>query len=231
MAKTILIVDDEEKIAEVISKYLNNAGYDTREVVTAKEALTAIRTYSIDFAILDLMLPDMRGEELCTILRKETSIPILMLTAKVREHERINGLALGADDYMIKPFSPKELVMRVKTIFRRVHEHDLLADRISYDKGDLTIDASAQEVYREGKSVGLTKVEFKTLLVLARHPNRTFSREELVEKVLGFDYEGETRTIDQHIKNLRYKIEPDPKHPSFIQTVFGVGYRFKGDSS
>ncbi|MCD7034278.1 response regulator transcription factor [Metabacillus sp. GX 13764] len=228
MAKTILIVDDEEKILEVISTYLKNEGYQTVEASTGQEALRLMKNHYIDFVILDLMLPDISGEEVCTFIRREAAVPILMLTAKVKENERINGLSLGADDYMIKPFSPRELVMRVKAIMRRVNESDLLADQISYGGGELTVDAKAKEVFLKHTQVYLTPIEYKTLLVLARNPNRTFSREELVAKVLGFDYEGEPRTIDQHIKNLRYKIEADPKQPKYIHTVFGAGYKFKG---
>ncbi|MGG1573489.1 response regulator transcription factor [Fictibacillus sp. NRS-1165] len=228
--KTILIVDDEVKILEVVSSYLRDEGYQTIEASTGQEALNQIRRCHIDFVILDLMLPDISGEEVCHTIRQEVSVPILMLTAKVKEEERINGLSLGADDYMIKPFSPRELVMRVKTILRRSNEIDLLADRISYNDGELTIDAISQEVFLKGNEVNLTPNEYKALLVLARHPKRTFSRNELVEKVLGFDYEGETRAIDQHIKNLRHKIENNPKKPQYIQTVFGIGYKFKGSS-
>ncbi|MDN4525513.1 response regulator transcription factor [Fictibacillus fluitans] len=229
MAKTILIIDDEEKILEVISTYLRKNGYKTIEASTGQEALRHMKNNHIDFVILDLMLPDMSGEEVCTSIRQEAGVPILMLTAKVKENERINGLSLGADDYMLKPFSPRELVMRVKAILRRVNENDLLADQISYEGGKLAIDANSQEVFVNQSPVNLTKIEYKALLVFARHPNRTFSREELVEKVLGFNYEGESRTIDQHIKNLRQKIETNPKQPKYIQTVFGVGYKFKGE--
>ncbi|MCK6259540.1 response regulator transcription factor [Fictibacillus sp. KIGAM418] len=228
--KTILIVDDEAKLLEVVSSYLRNEGYQTIEASTGQEAIKQIKKSPIDFVILDLMLPDIKGEEVCQLIRQEVSIPILMLTAKVKEEERINGLVLGADDYMTKPFSPRELVMRVKTILRRSNDNDLLAERISYNDGELTIDANSKEVFLKGTEVNLTPNEYKTLLVFARHPKRTFSRNELVEKVLGFDYEGDTRAIDQHIKNLRHKIESNPKNPHYIQTVFGVGYKFKGTS-
>ncbi|SFE90994.1 DNA-binding response regulator, OmpR family, contains REC and winged-helix (wHTH) domain [Bacillus sp. OV194] len=228
--KTILIVDDEAKILEVVSSYLRNEGYQTIEATTGQEAMKQIRKSPIDFVILDLMLPDISGEEVCHLIRQEVSVPILMLTAKVKEEERINGLSLGADDYMTKPFSPRELVMRVKTILRRSNENNLLADRISYNNGELTIYANSKEVFLKGTVVNLTPNEYKALLVFARHPKRTFSRNELVEKVLGFDYEGDTRAIDQHIKNLRHKIESNPKKPHYIQTVFGIGYKFKGSS-
>ncbi|SDM84989.1 DNA-binding response regulator, OmpR family, contains REC and winged-helix (wHTH) domain [Fictibacillus solisalsi] len=227
--KTVLIVDDEEKILEVVSSYLRNEGYRTIETSTGQEALQYIRKRHIDFVILDLMLPDYSGEDICQSIRQETSLPILMLTAKAKETERIKGLSLGADDYMVKPFSPRELVMRVKTILRRSNDNDLLAEQISYNQGELIVNAKSKEVFSKGNSISLTPIEYKALLFFARHPKRTFTRDELVEKVLGYDYEGETRTIDQHIKNLRQKIENNPKEPRYIQTVFGMGYKFEGN--
>ncbi len=224
--KRILIVDDEKKIRDVIASYLHKEGYETIEAQSGNEALETIQRTSIDFIVLDLMLPDRSGEEVCQMIRREESIPILMLTAKVKEDDKIQGLSLGADDYMIKPFSPRELVMRVKTILRRSYHDHLLADQISY--GDLTIDQSKQTIRFKGEAIPLTPNEFKLLVVLAKHPERTFTRDDLIEKVLGFDFEGDTRTIDQHIKNLRYKIEQNPKKPTYITTVYGVGYKFTG---
>ncbi|MGD6963959.1 response regulator transcription factor [Fictibacillus phosphorivorans] len=226
--KTILIVEDEPKLLEVVSSYLKKEGHNTLEALTAKEAINYLINYSIDFVILDLMLPDMSGEALCQRIRQTHSLPILMLTAKVSEEDRINGLAIGADDYMVKPFSPRELVQRVKTILRRSGDEGLLAEHITYNEGELKVDTRKQEVYIHGNLVNLTPIELKLLLTFGRHPNRVFSRDELVEKILGFDYEGDTRTIDQHVKNLRSKIETDPKNPRYIITVFGVGYKFTG---
>jgi DNA-binding response OmpR family regulator len=226
--KTILIVEDEPKLLEVVSSYLKKEGYHTLEALTANEAINYLINHSVDFVILDLMLPDMSGEVLCQRIRQTHTLPILMLTAKVSEEERINGLSLGADDYMVKPFSPRELVLRVKTILRRTGDEGLLAEQITYNKGELKVDARKQEVYIHGDLVNLTPNEYKLLLTFGRHPNRVFSREELVEKILGFDYEGDTRTIDQHVKNLRSKLETDPKNPHYIVTVFGVGYKFTG---
>lgn len=226
--KTILIVEDEPKLLEVVSSYLKNEGFHTLEALNATDALKRMNKDSIDFVVLDLMLPDMSGEELCQRIRQAHTIPILMLTAKVKEEDRINGLALGADDYMAKPFSPRELVMRIKTILRRSGNGELLAEQITYNGGDLKIDAGKQEVFVKGETVNLTPNEYKLLLTFGRHPNRVFSREELVAKILGFDFEGDSRTIDQHVKNLRYKLENDPKNPSYIVTVFGVGYKFTG---
>ena len=228
--KTILIVEDEPKLLEVVSSYLKKEGFNTLEALTANEAIHFVTNNSVDFVILDLMLPDMSGEALCQRIRQTHTLPILMLTAKVSEEDRINGLSLGADDYMVKPFSPRELVLRVKTILRRTGDEGLLAEQITYNKGELKVDARKQEVYVHGDLVNLTPNEYKLLLTFGRHPNRVFSREELVEKILGFDYEGDTRTIDQHVKNLRSKLETDPKNPRYIVTVFGVGYKFTGGS-
>lgn len=226
--KTILIVEDEPKLLEVVSSYLKKEGFNTLEALTANEAIHFITNNSVDFVILDLMLPDMSGEALCQRIRQTHTLPILMLTAKVSEEDRINGLSLGADDYMVKPFSPRELVLRVKTILRRSGEEGLLAEQITYNRGELKVDTRKQEVYKHGNLVNLTPNEYKLLLTFGRHPNRVFSREELVEKILGFDYEGDSRTIDQHVKNLRYKVEEDSKKPRYIVTVFGVGYKFTG---
>ncbi len=187
-----------------------------------------IRNAAVDLVILDLMLPDMPGERVCQTIRQISSVPILMLTAKATEDNRIYGLTIGADDYMIKPFDPRELVARVRAILRRTDDHRLLADRISFHGDELVIDAMCGEVLCHGETVNLTPSEYKLLLVLARHPQRQFTREELVEKVLGLDFDGDVRAIDQHIKNLRQKIEPDPKHPKYIQTVYGTGYKFAG---
>lgn len=226
--KSILIVDDEEKIRDVIASYLHSEGFQTKEAANGKQAVEMILHFPIDLIILDLMLPDLSGEEVCQQVRQISPVPILMLTAKAAEEDRITGLAIGADDYVVKPFSPREVVARVKVILRR-SGNDLLADRISFQNGDLIIDAVKRKVFKKEKDANLTPVEYKLLLVLARHPGRSFAREELIEKVFGYDYTGEVRTIDQHIKNLRYKIEADPSCPVYILTVYGFGYRFGGD--
>lgn len=226
--KSILIVDDEEKIRDVIASYLQNEGFQTKEAANGKQAVEMIRHFPIDLMILDLMLPDLSGEEVCQQVRQISPVPILMLTAKAAEEDRITGLEIGADDYVVKPFSPREVVARVKVILRR-SGNDLLADRISFQNGDLIVDTVKRKVYKKEKEVNLTPVEYKLLLVLARHPGRSFAREELIEKVFGYDYTGEVRTIDQHIKNLRHKIEADPSRPVYILTVYGFGYRFGGE--
>lgn len=229
--KTILIVDDEEKIRDVVASYLQFEGYTTVEASTGNQALELVHGGNIDLIILDLMLPDMSGEDVCRALRQFSPVPVIMLTAKVSEDDRVQGLTLGADDYVVKPFSPRELTARVKAILRRSHEDMLLAETISFQNNDLVIQPSKHEVYKHGDLISLTPNEYKLLLNLARHPNRTFTRDELIEKVLGFDFEGDTRSIDQHVKNLRQKIESDPKKPSYIVTVFSVGYRFTGGES
>ncbi|WP_211316593.1 response regulator transcription factor [Desmospora activa] len=228
--KTILIVDDEEKIREVLASYLSHAGYQTLEAATGKEAIEAQRNQSVDLVILDLMLPDRSGEEVCQEIRRQSAVPILMLTAKVEEQHRIEGLSIGADDYVIKPFSPREIVARVQAILRRSGE-DLLAERISFQDGELIVDTGAKTVYKQGDPIHLTPIEYRLVQILARNPKRSFSREELVEKLFGFDYSGDTRTIDQHMKNLRNKVESDPKNPLYFKTVFGFGYRFDGEKS
>ncbi|MCH5586649.1 response regulator transcription factor [Shimazuella sp. AN120528] len=225
--QNVLIVDDEDKIRDVLASYLGQAGFKTLEAVNGKEALHIVHEVQLDFVILDLMLPDVSGEIICQQIRALSPIPILMLTAKVSESDRITGLSIGADDYVIKPFSPKEVVARVKAILRR-SKHDLLTNKVVFRDGELVIDVGKQMVLKHGKEVHLTPGEFKLLVVLARHPNRPFSREELIGKVFGFDYEGDDRIIDQHVKNLRHKIEDSPKKPRYLTTVYGLGYRFMG---
>jgi two-component system, OmpR family, response regulator ResD len=229
--KTILIVDDEEKIREVVVSYLQNEGYATVEAGTGNKALEFVQGGNVDLLILDLMLPDMSGEDVCRAIRQFSSVPVIMLTAKASEDDRVQGLTLGADDYVVKPFSPRELTARVKANLRRAQDDTLLAETISFQNDDLIIRPIKHEVYKKGNLISLTPNEYKLLLILARHPNRTFTREELIEKVLGFDFEGDARSIDQHIKNLRQKIESDPKKPQYIVTVFSVGYRFTGGES
>jgi DNA-binding response OmpR family regulator len=177
-------------------------------------------------AQLDLMLPDMTGEEIARQIRSRSDVPILMLTAKASEDERIAGLALGADDYLVKPFSPRELVARVRAVLRRSQGAETpLVETLSFDGGALEVDTVSHEVRRDGKVVDLTPNEYKLLVTLARYPSRVYSRFELINHVQGYEYEGYERTIDAHVKNLRKKIEPDPRRPRYVETVFGVGYR------
>jgi DNA-binding response OmpR family regulator len=221
----ILVIEDEKKISEIVKAYLEKEGYDVLLAETGGYGLKAMRE-NPDLIILDLMLPDMQGEELCTVIRENSEVPVIMLTAKSGEEDRIKGLGLGADDYVIKPFSPKELVARVKAHLRRS-----VKDRkqtYSFNKGKLKIDILLHEAFREGVPIVLTPTEFKILLSLAENPGRVLSREQLVNIVLGYDFEGYDRTIDAHVKNLRHKVEKDSKSPEFIQTVYGMGYKFIG---
>lgn len=225
--KNILVVDDEEQIVEVVSAYLENEGYMVHKAYNGSEALKLFFDKTIDFIILDLMLPDISGEDICKKIRAKSQVPILMLTAKTEEEDKVNGLYLGADDYLIKPFSPKELVARVKTIFRRTSEAIIKADIIQYNDGDLLIDINSMEAKKDSELLDLTPTEFKLLSILAQNPGKVFSRDELVIKVLGYDYDGYDRTIDTHIKNIRHKIDDD--NYKYIGTIYGVGYKFMGD--
>lgn len=226
--RTILVVDDEAKIRDVVISYLRKEGYQTLEAETGSKAMQLVQTKPVDLVILDLMLPDVGGEQVCLAIRQIHSVPILMLTAKVSENNRIHGLTIGADDYVTKPFDPREIVARVRTILRRSDDRQLLADRLSFNDNHLIIDSLKQQIICDGQPVNLTPNEYKLLLVLAKYPQRHFTREELVERVLGFDFEGDMRTIDQHVKNIRSKIERDAKSPVYIVTVYGIGYRFAG---
>jgi DNA-binding response OmpR family regulator len=226
--KTILVVDDEEKIRDVIASYLIKEGFRVKEAATGNEAMHALQNQTVDLVILDLMLPDMEGELVCQSIRQFNSVPILILTAKASENNRIKGLSIGADDYLTKPFDPREVVARVRAILRRTDDNHLLADRLTFNQGQLEIDSLKHTVFSHGQPINLTPSEYKLLLALAKYPQRHFSREELVDKVLGYEFDGDIRTIDQHVKNIRQKIESDPKRPRYIVTVYGSGYRFAG---
>ncbi|CCQ96291.1 Transcriptional regulatory protein resD [[Clostridium] ultunense Esp] len=224
----ICVIDDEPLIVEVLKAYLEREGYEVCSALNGREGLSLIEKEIPDFLILDLMLPDLSGEEICRIVREKSEIPILMLTAKTAEEERIQGLLLGADDYVTKPFSPREVVVRVQTILRRFHKGEVPRDLLSFEQGILTIDDHKKEVKVEGKEISLTPIEYKLLTGMARHPGRVFSRMDLLALVEVDPYEGYERNIDVHIKNLRKKVEKDPRRPRFIITVFGMGYKFGG---
>lgn len=228
--KRILVVDDEEKIAEVVESYLEKNGYKVYTAYNGSSALELFEKVKPDLIILDLMLPDMSGEDICRSIRKKSRVPIIMLTAKVEEESILNGLGIGADDYVTKPFSPRQLTARVMALLRRSGDEIIpLSDVLSFNDGELMVDSIRHEVKREGKPVNLTPNEFKILMALMKYPQKAFTRDELVFLVLGEDYEGYDRTIDTHVKNLRQKIEPDPKSPKYILTVYGVGYKFGGE--
>lgn len=225
--RKILVVEDEKKIADVIKAYLEREGYLVTATASGAEALTLADAGKYDLIVLDLMLPDLSGEEVCAELRRRSDVPIIMVTARTAEDEKVHGLSIGADDYLTKPFSPRELVARVKAILRRTHsDTELLAEKMGFNEDRLVIDVARHEVRLAGEPVALTPHEFKLLLTLARRPGRVYSRYELISMVQGYDYEGYERTIDAHVKNLRQKIEADPKNPRYVLTVFGVGYKF-----
>ena len=224
--KRILLVEDEKTIRDAVAAYLEREGYIVRGVGDGQSALEEFEKHSFDLIILDLMLPKLSGERVCRSSRETSNVPIIMLTAKGEVEDRIIGLELGADDYLIKPFSPRELVARVRALLRRVHA-DSEPQREVLEFGDLTIDVSGHKVLVAGKEVDLTASEFKLLTTLSRYPGRVYSRMELGEKVLGYDFEGYERTIDSHVKNLRAKIRDNPRNPKWLHTVHGVGYRFE----
>lgn len=224
--RRILIVEDEAQTRSVVEAYLEREGYWVTAVGDGERALQAFESHRYDGVVLDLNLPGLPGEEVCRRIRDVSDVPIIMLTAKGAEEERIAGLDLGADDYLVKPFSPRELVARLRALLRRAKsETEPQRSRVAY--GPLEIDLAGHKVFVDGAEVDLTASEYKLLTTLSRYPGRVYSRMELVEKVLGYDFEGYERAIDSHIKNLRAKLDDDPKEPRFVHTVFGVGYRFE----
>ncbi len=228
-SKTILIVDDEQKIVEVIRSYLERDGYRVESASSGQAALNAFERLNPALVILDLMLPGLPGEDVFRSIRAHSTVPVIMLTAKSKEEQILAGLALGADDYVTKPFSPKQLVARVHAVLRRSHvDPPRTPDRLSFNQRDLIIDIEPREVYKQGQPVSLTPNEFSILLGMARYPAKAFTREELIHLVMGDEYEGLDRVIDTHVKNLRQKLETDPKSPSYLLTLYGVGYRFGG---
>ncbi|MBN2847455.1 MAG: response regulator transcription factor, partial [Coriobacteriia bacterium] len=223
--RRILLVEDEVQTRSVVEAYLERDGYWVTAAADGARALEAFGEHRYDAIVLDLNLPEVSGEEVCRRIRDVSDVPIIMLTAKGAEEERIAGLDLGADDYLVKPFSPRELTARVRALLRRAHaESEPQRSHVAY--GPLEIDLAGHKVFLEGKELDLTASEYKLLTTLSRYPGRVYSRMELVEKVLGYDFEGYERAIDSHVKNLRSKLDDDPKEPRFIHTVFGVGYRF-----
>jgi DNA-binding response OmpR family regulator len=223
--ETILVVDDETKIVKTVRSYLQSAGFRVVAAADGQLALTQFRRERPALVILDLGLPEVDGLDVARTLRRESNVPIIMLTARVDEADRLIGLELGADDYVTKPFSPRELVARVRAVLRRARgERDQPAAPMMV--GDVTIDIERRSVVVAGRSADLTPTEFDLLAVLARHPGRVFTRLELLDRVQGYAFQGYERTIDAHIKNLRQKIEPDPRNPRYVETVYGVGYRF-----
>jgi two-component system, OmpR family, alkaline phosphatase synthesis response regulator PhoP len=226
MTKKILVVDDEPQIVKVVKAYLEQSGFQVVTAADGKAALTAFQREKPDFMILDLNLPGMDGLDVCRAVRHESNIPILMLTARVEEADKLVGLELGADDYVVKPFSPREVVARVRTIFRRTAAVDLQRPEL-IQVGDLQIDPDQHTVVASDRQIELTPTEFDILVVLARQPKRVFTRLQIMEQAQGDAFEGYERTIDAHIKNIRLKLETNPKKPAYIHTVFGVGYKLE----
>lgn len=224
MAKKILVVDDEFKIVQLVRAYLQQAGFAVLTASDGQQALTLFRVEQPALVILDLMLPDIDGLDVAREIRKESSIPIVMLTARAEDADRIAGLELGADDYVVKPFNPRELVARVRAVLRRTEG---LTKSTMIEAGDLAIDLSTYEARLQGRVLDLTPIEFKLLATLAEQPGRVFTRLQLIEALSGTTYATLDRTIDTHIKNLRRKIERDPQNPKYIVTVRGVGYKFQ----
>ncbi len=221
----ILIVEDDVKTAATIRLYLEHAGFTAFLASDGAQAMEMIRMKSPALLILDLMLPRVDGLNVCSSVREFSDVPIIMLTARAEEEDKLKGLHLGADDYITKPFSPRELVARVQTVLRRTHKAEDSSGK-GFHSGDLTIDFTRHQIHVNGSPVDLTPTEFKLLETLTRAPGRVFTRAELVERAFGPDFEGLDRTVDAHVMNLRRKIEPNRNQPSRIVTVFGVGYKF-----
>ena len=228
MAK-ILVIEDELKILQIIEAYLKKEAYQVFTATDGLNGLEQARRISPDLIILDLMLPGLSGEQLLTEVRQISDVPVIILSAKTSEDQRIFGLNIGADDYLTKPFSPRELVARVQAQLRRVRvSNPAQTVNYSFNQGNLVIDPTKHEVYLDQKMINLTPTEFKILVLLSQAPGQVFTRNQLLERVQGYSFEGYDRTVDSHIKNLRQKIEVNPERPQYILTVFGVGYKFGG---
>lgn len=222
----ILLVEDDPKVARTVQLYLEAGGYEAVWVDDGRLAVERFESEPFDLVVLDLMLPGLDGHAVCRRLREGSRIPVVMLTARTTEDDRVHGLDLGADDYVAKPFSPRELMARIRAVLRRAETPP--ADEV-LRAADLVIDRGARTVERAGRPVALTATQLELLAALARRPGRVFTRGELIERIeraLGRDFEGGDRTVDAHVKNLRRALEPDPRQPRYVETIFGVGYRF-----
>ncbi|HEY7149286.1 MAG TPA: response regulator transcription factor [Gaiellaceae bacterium] len=224
MTTTVLVVDDEPTIREIVVKYLARDGYRTLEAADGDRARTLVEAEKPDLVVLDVMLPGTDGLDLCRWIRSGSQLPVIMLTARGEESDRIIGLELGADDYVTKPFSPRELAARVRTVLRRAETVGTGEERLAFD--GLVIDSATREVTKEGASLRLTAREFELLWFLASHPERVFSREQLMRRVWGYSAALDTGTVTVHVRRLREKIEDEPSRPRHLETVWGVGYRF-----
>jgi len=223
MASKILVVDDEKKIVEILKGYLEREGYQVITAYDGRSALELAWSNAPNLIVLDLMLPEVSGWDVCRELRRKSDVPIIMLTARDDTTDKIIGLELGADDYVTKPFDPKEVISRVRAVLRRSEGKTIV--KAVLNVGDITIDTEKRIVRRGDSNIELTPIEFEIIRVLAENPGRVYSRMQLLDRVQGDAYEGYERTIDSHIKNLRRKLEPDPEHPKYVITVYGVGYK------
>jgi len=231
LKQRILVVDDDREIVRLVRSYLEQAGYQVLTAYNGEMALHTLRREKPDLLVLDLMLPDRDGWDITQLIRTDHSLdhtPIIMLTARVEDSDKVVGLEIGADDYVTKPFNPRELVARVRALLRRSQMGESLSPPV-LQVGHLVLDPGWREVTMNGRPIELTPTEFNLLHVLMQNPGYAFTRSELIEKGMGYAYEGLERTLNSHVKNLRYKIEPDPKRPVYIQTVYGVGYRLVGE--
>lgn len=228
--KKILVVEDEEKIMNVIKSFLEAKGFIVIPALDGKQALELFEKENFSMVLLDLMLPYVSGEEVCRSIRRKSRVPIIMLTAKSEETDMLQGLSIGADDYISKPFSLKALYARMEAVMRRSGDEFMpLFQKASYQGGDLTVDFESHIIMKQQKEVKLTPNEYKILVTLIKYPNKVFTRDELIVSAFGDDFEGYDRTIDSHIKNLRQKIESDPRNPVYVKTIHGVGYKFGGE--
>ncbi|WP_099203253.1 response regulator transcription factor [Miniphocaeibacter massiliensis] len=226
MSIKILIIEDEISISNIEKQYLELEGYNVIQSFDGEDGLNKFKLENPDLVILDLMLPKISGEDIMSYIKNYSETPVVMVTAKIEEENRINGLKLGADDYIIKPFSAKELVLRVKNILRRSRKHDIpKADLITSNTGELVLDLENNNLYKNGSLISLTNNEFKIVKTLFSYPKKIFTREEIIEVGFGVDYTAFDRAIDTHIKNIRSKLENNPKDPNYILTVYGIGYK------
>ena len=228
MKRSVLIVDDDVKLTVLLKTYFEREGFVVHTARDGLSALAQVRECEPDILVLDIMLPGLDGWEVCRRVRKNNDVPIIMLTARDEESDRLVGLEIGADDYVTKPFSPKEVVARAKAILRRVQKETPPAKVIELD--GLFIEPDAHRAVKDGAEIPLTPTEFKILALLSLHPGKVFSRLQLVEQVQGYSFEGYERSIDAHVKNLRRKIGDNPKEPKYIKTVYGIGYAFAGQA-